>query len=381
MMRVVDPFVLRHPYSVANAVVAGVLMLFLQTSSAGEQKVVLKDDLYLGAGKTIENLTVWPVFTDRSLVKITGDFITLAAAQRQQTGFVREVGKPGHDAQTRTNRRHRQRRGNRVEGVVGELVVENKGDKPILILAGTLLKGGKQDRQVGQDFIVPPRKTVPVSAFCVEQGRWSAVREGKSTNGQFKAQATLATRNVRKSGQYENDQGKVWQNVARENKKAGKNPSSGTLMAAIDQADKRSKSRRKRVEKELTATFDKLARQPPSPLGLAYAVDGRVREVRYFTHPRIFERFRTTLIRTMAIETDLAQRQAKADKRPIASGPADATQVIMLVKGATQIKAQKTKTKAGNINQLRRGKKIYNSDCYADESAKQPVTSSFMSAE
>ena len=40
------------------------------------------------------------------------------------------------------------------------LVIENKGDVPIYVLAGTVVKGGKQDRQIGQDFIIEGKKTV-----------------------------------------------------------------------------------------------------------------------------------------------------------------------------------------------------------------------------
>jgi hypothetical protein len=71
-----------------------------------------------------------------------------------------------------------------------------------LVLAGTLLKGGKQGRQVGQDFIVPRKKTVAAEAFCVEQGRWTARRNGKDTRGIFRAKKSLAAKKVRESAQY-----------------------------------------------------------------------------------------------------------------------------------------------------------------------------------
>ena len=55
-------------------------------------------------------------------------------------------------------------------------MIQNKGKLPILVLAGTIVKGGKQDRQIGEDFVVPRDKQVDVSAFCVEQGRWNGTR-------------------------------------------------------------------------------------------------------------------------------------------------------------------------------------------------------------
>jgi len=38
----------------------------------------------------------------------------------------------------------------------------------------TLSKGGQQDRMMAVDLILPPRSgKIPISAFCVENGRWS----------------------------------------------------------------------------------------------------------------------------------------------------------------------------------------------------------------
>ena len=68
---------------------------------------------------------------------------------------------------------------------VNQLVIASTADLPILVTAGTILKGGKQDRQLGQDLLVAAGATVPVDAFCVERGRWNGVREGQSTDGVF----------------------------------------------------------------------------------------------------------------------------------------------------------------------------------------------------
>lgn len=57
------------------------------------------------------------------------------------------------------------------------------------MLAGTVVVGGKQDRQVGQDFVIPPYKTVTKKAKAKEvQGfvtelRKAAVKEKKKTKG------------------------------------------------------------------------------------------------------------------------------------------------------------------------------------------------------
>jgi hypothetical protein len=59
-------------------------------------------------------------------------------------------------------------------GSVGELSVENNSDKTLFIGAGEIVKGGRQDRILQHDMIVAAGSgPMPVTAFCVEQGRWS----------------------------------------------------------------------------------------------------------------------------------------------------------------------------------------------------------------
>src|SRR5215469_11901395 len=59
-------------------------------------------------------------------------------------------------------------------GNVGQLEAENLSDIfDIFIQAGDVLKGGRQDRTIAIDFILPAKSgRVPIPAFCVESGRW-----------------------------------------------------------------------------------------------------------------------------------------------------------------------------------------------------------------
>lgn len=59
-------------------------------------------------------------------------------------------------------------------GDVNELSIENKGNQLVFIQSGDIVKGGRQDRAVQFDLVLPPRSgKVPLTSFCVEQGRWS----------------------------------------------------------------------------------------------------------------------------------------------------------------------------------------------------------------
>jgi len=60
-------------------------------------------------------------------------------------------------------------------GSVNALIVENDGDDEVFIQAGDIVKGGRQDRVLSVDLLLPPRSgRVLIPAFCVEPGRWSA---------------------------------------------------------------------------------------------------------------------------------------------------------------------------------------------------------------
>jgi hypothetical protein len=72
---------------------------------------------------------------------------------------------------------------------VNELAIENFGDREIFVQSGDIVKGGQQDRVLSVDLLLPPRSgRVPIAAFCVEQGRWSA--RGKEDARQFSSATT-----------------------------------------------------------------------------------------------------------------------------------------------------------------------------------------------
>jgi hypothetical protein len=66
---------------------------------------------------------------------------------------------------------------------VNELAIENiSAFEEVFVQAGDIVKGGKQDRVMAVDLIVPANSgRVPISAFCVEQSRWQG-REGESAD-------------------------------------------------------------------------------------------------------------------------------------------------------------------------------------------------------
>ena len=365
------------------------LVLFLSLMSlvnAEDAAAKLNESLYVGKPVVVDNVTVWAVYSTKPQEGIS-DFLTLAQAQEKKLAEVRETGAPpnGQQVQTnanvqpppaQTNADHVQQReaaqngaqgqlrGGDVSGEVNELVIENKSDKPIMVLAGTLVKGGKQDRQIAEDFIIQPGKTVPVGAFCVEHGRWTSDREDKNTQGVFEAQKVLAVKEVRESAQYEKNQGRVWENVAINNAKASKSPGTGTLLASVEETDKDAIARRDHLRKEIAAKFESV--KADAPVGLAYAIDGKIKEIRTFSHNKLFALYSDTLINTVVIEGELAQREAIAKKQEIYKGTVDAKQAVELLSEANTLKEDVEDTKAGNRNGYKKNGKVNNANCYFD---------------
>ncbi len=91
----------------------------------------------------------------------------------------------------------------------GDVAVREQGSskRPLLLLAGELVSGGKQDRVIGKDRIVPAGASpLPLDVFCVEHGRWTG-------SSQFAAAKTIVHPSVRESAAVDQAQTKVWDSV------------------------------------------------------------------------------------------------------------------------------------------------------------------------
>src|SRR5215467_13971554 len=151
------------------------------------------------------NLTVFPVVAVKT--HNTEEFLTLDEGLRSGDVVVTESGviRP-------MVRRPNMRPYNPGGGAeVNRLVLVNNSKRPLLLLAGEIVTGGKQDRVIGKDRLVPAESDpIDLSVFCVEPGRWV----GKSMK--FGAmQGAMAAPAVRGSAMGYNDQAKVWSEVRK----------------------------------------------------------------------------------------------------------------------------------------------------------------------
>src|SRR5215472_5369145 len=92
---------------------------------------------------------------------------------------------------------------------VNNLVLVNNSERPLILLAGEIVTGGKQDRVVGKDRIVPAESDpVDLGVFCVEPHRWVETSLKFDTHASVMAQPS-----VRKKAMADKDQQQVWNEV------------------------------------------------------------------------------------------------------------------------------------------------------------------------
>jgi ARG and Rhodanese-Phosphatase-superfamily-associated Protein domain len=92
---------------------------------------------------------------------------------------------------------------------VNQLVLVNNSKRPLILLAGEIVTGGKQDRVIGKDRLVPAESDpIDLGVFCVEPGRWVG------TSAKFGSMSgMLAAPSVRAKAMADKNQEKVWAEV------------------------------------------------------------------------------------------------------------------------------------------------------------------------
>jgi hypothetical protein len=177
-------------------------------------------------------------------------------------------------------------------------------------MAGDVILGGKQDRVIGKDTIVPEgADRMEVGVFCVEHGRWS----GQTAS--FKSSGKLGHSGLRDKAVFNADQSAVWAEVAATNEKNKASNATDTYRATLD-----SSAAGAAVEATVSRLLPALAAEKQAS-GLVIAVDGRVVALEGFANPALFAKVREKLVRSYALEA--ATSDAKNAKAP-GAGAVDA---------------------------------------------------------
>jgi hypothetical protein len=183
---------------------------------------------------------------------------------------------------------------------VPEVVVENTGDRAVLVLSGEIIKGGRQTRVAQKDAIIETKQKVAMAVFCVEQHRWSGGKE-------FKGSGNMAPASIQDSIKRGADQGRVWEGVRSSNQSLA--PAAATPTESLDDGmnSAPAKARKEAAKKDL-GKFS-----PPDTIGIAVADSrtGRVVGLELFGRRDLFERLQEKLIEGYAL--DLVPADAAGD--------------------------------------------------------------------
>jgi hypothetical protein len=248
------------------------------------------------------NLTVFPVVTGKSYA--TGDFLTLDEGLRSGEVVVTESGN--------------------VRGLI------NNSKRPLLLLAGEVVAGGKQDRVIGKDRIVPAQSDpVDLSVFCVEPGRWVATSQQFGTSGGLyggafvngkaaPAPSTLMVQpSVRAKAMGDKDQNQVWAEVRKQQAAMAETVEGTGAAPAIETEALRSTSSYARVmeNKEVREQVDAMAApiehnyqsvikqlHDRHAVGVVVAVNGRIIWADIFASSELLEKYWPKLVRSYASE-------------------------------------------------------------------------------
>lgn len=256
------------------------------------------------------NLTVFPVVAAMS--HDTGEFLTLDEGLKSGDVEVTEYGSvrglvrphpPGGVIQPNTYRDGAQ---------VNKLVLLNHSKRPLLLLAGEIVTGGKQDRVIAKDRIVPAESDpIDLDVFCVEPGRWVGA---SSKFGHGSVNAAMAAPSVRNKAMASKDQAQVWAEVAKTREEMASQievvggavgaPLGETTSYARVMDNKEVKQKvdsvASSVEQQYASTIQQLREK--KAVGVVVAVNGQIVWADLFASTSLLEKYWPKLVRSYATE-------------------------------------------------------------------------------
>jgi hypothetical protein len=177
----------------------------------------------------------------------------------------------------------------RDRATVPDLIVENRGKSHVLLLAGEILLGGKQNRVLTEDVLLPPMSGPwHIGVYCVEQGRWS----GRSTD--FGSRGSFAAPGLRSQVMEKADQGRIWAEVDRYARMAGALSATQSYQEVYEKPE---------VKAHLEDMGKELGDRPaPEALGAAVFTAGTLAGLDLFFDPGLFGREWPKLLRAQALD-------------------------------------------------------------------------------
>jgi hypothetical protein len=300
---------------------AALTLAWTSTAHGAEDDRKLDEHTQLGSPLSHKNLTLVPILA-LEVSKDQREYLTLDEAFAQKVVRVREL----------------------TDESVNQLSLQNLSRRPLFVMSGEVILGGKQDRIIGKDRLIPPKQTLVVDVFCVEHGRWT--EEGDSR--EFRSAKVMAHTSLRLKASYDS-QSDVWDEVASKNTQRKSQNDTDTYRAVA--ADKR-------VAKDIRSYADyfgpSLAKLPGAErlVGFVVVMNGKLVGVEAFGSPKLFGKLRDKLLRSYYVEAiDLPAADAQAlayvpsaeDVREFVARPVASEEQVIVddKKAATQTKQKR----------------------------------------
>jgi len=251
---------------------------------------------------TRRNLSIYPVVS--TLGADTSAFLTLDEGLAAGSVRILERGQVESALYRRRNPerwpRQQQQEWPGSGASVNELVLVNDSSRPLILLAGEVVSGGKQNRIIGADLVVPPKSDpLPLTVFCVEHGRWSA------GGGAFGAGKAIAHPEIRKQAQLHKSQQGVWESVER--LASGLAAASPTQDYAHVLNSPAAKRRMDEVAASIEGEYERELRDQirgRGAVGVVVAINGEVVWSDVFSSPDLFRKYWPKLLRSYVMEAE-----------------------------------------------------------------------------
>ena len=188
---------------------------------------------------------------------------------------------------------------------VNELEIENvSSSEEVYVQAGDIVKGGKQDRVLTVDLIVPARSgRMPISSFCVERGRWTA--RGAEPTTQFKSADNMVTsKDLKLAAKHSSSQTEVWDKVEEAQTKLStaantnvtSNASRSSLPLTLENEHVRSGS------EDYVRALRSILAGKDDVIGFVFAINGEINSGDSYSSRELFTKMWPKLIKSAAIE-------------------------------------------------------------------------------
>ena len=177
----------------------------------------------------------------------------------------------------------------KADAQVSEIRVRNASSRRVFLMSGEILAGGRQNRLVQDDVLLPPNSDfIAVRVYCGEHDRWQPVTD------RFRSPETLAAPSLRKGAAAGASQDAIWREIDEQRAKMGVESPTRSYQQIYDEPS---------VQRELDDCFARFREVPSARTVGAVAMFGnRVVAADIFSDPALFSRLWRKLVRAYAVE-------------------------------------------------------------------------------